>query len=615
MATIQSQNTCAVTLYITPQYEISPFLKKASPEETEYILDYGENLLREHQTLINKGILDERIEGLTKTLQDKALEAQELNSKLKIAQQEAQSITIQYSKQVDTLKQEIQTIKIQADVDMNNQLKAQLQQQSQQYDIKIKQLIHDNEKDIAALRNKYSNEVQLETERLNQQLMEQVKHNTALQKKIESEREQQSNQYDIKIKQIIQDNEKDIAALRNKYSNDVQLETERLNQQLMEQIKQNTILNKKIENEREQIYTLTDKIRKDVMTELYDRNTLEKELVKNEIKDSYITTINQLENRINEMKNEMKEKEQCLLDVGKIVKYYEFENTSVKGAKGEHKVQEIIKSLYKTSIITDTSGTPHAGDLRLTIDNLNCLIEVKNKKYVSEDDVKKFLSDVDTNKKLINCALFISLESENIPTKGNFHIEIINTMPVIYIYKYDNSSISFAIESLFFFIDKFSKLTKKSLKDEEVSTGIVNVIKNTNKTIKKESARINTIIKHLERQVSQLQITKKNLIADNINIQTFFNNVEIEIESDSPDEKEEKEEDPKTSNDDFKYSEEDMLKIKNWIITNKKKPTRVNLASILEITQYEVDKRGTKILNLKSFINKTFREIEKNKVI
>lgn len=549
MATTQSQNTCAVTLYITPQYEISPFLKKASPEETEYILDYGENLLREHQTLINKGILDERIAGLTKTLQDKALEAQELNSKLKIAQQEAQSITIQYSKQVDTLKQEIQTIKIQADVDMNNQLKAQLQQQSQQYDIKIKQLIHDNEKDIAVLRNKYSNEVQLETKRLNQQLMEQVKQNTAL--------------------------------------------------------------NKKIENEREQIYTLTDKIRKDVMTELYDRNTLEKELVKNEIKDSYITTINQLENRINEMKNEMKEKEQCLFDVGKIVKYYEFENTSVKGAKGEHKVQEIIKSLYKTSIITDTSGTPHAGDLRLTVDNLNCLIEVKNKKYVSEDDVKKFLSDVDTNKKLINCALFISLESENIPTKGNFHIEIINTMPVIYIYKYDNSSISFAIESLFFFIDKFSKLTKKSLKDEEVSTGIVNIIKNTNKTIKKESARINTIIKHLERQVSQLQITKKNLIADNINIQTFFNNVEIEIESDSPDEKEEKEEDPKTSNDDFKYSEEDMLKIKNWIITNKKKPTRVNLASILEITQYEVDKRGTKILNLKSLINKTFREIEK----
>ena len=48
-----------------------------------------------------------------------------------------------------------------------------------------------------------------------------------------------------------------------------------------------------------------------------------------------------------------------------------------------------------------------------------------------------------------------------------------------------------------------------------------------------------------------------------------------------------------------------MLKIKNWIITNKKKPTRINLTNILEITQYEVDKRGTKMLNrnIKKYLN------------
>jgi hypothetical protein len=567
-------------LYITSQYEVSPFLKKATPEETEYILDYGENLLREHQILANKGVLNERLAGLTKTLQDKALEAQGLTSQLKIAQQsaqqEAQGIVLQYSKQVNDLKHEIQSIKSQSDIELNRQLKSQLSQQSQQYDVKLQQLVLDNEKDIQTLRNKYLNDAQLDNVRLNQQITDQVKQNAELNTQLQKQSQQYENQFKTQLHQ--------------------------LNQQLTDQIKQNTILQKKIDNEREQIYTLTDKIRKDIMTEIYDRNTLEKELIKNEIKDSYITTINQLENRINEIKNEMKEKEQCLLDVGKIVKYYEFENSSVKGAKGENKVQEIIKAFYKTAIITDTSGTPHSGDLRLTINNLNCLIEVKNKKYVSEDDVKKFLSDIETNKKLINCALFISLESENIPTKGNFYIEIVNTIPIIYIYKYDNSSISFAIENLFFFIDKVSKLTKSKAFTNDFS--LINIIKSTNKTIKKESARINTIIKHLERQVSQLQISKKNLITENINIQTFFNNAEIEIESDSPDEKDENELTP-LKNDFGEYTNEDMLKIKNWIITNKKKPTRLNLTSILEITQYEVDKRGTKLLNknIKKYLN------------
>ena len=133
---------------------------------------------------------------------------------------------------------------------------------------------------------------------------------------------------------------------------------------------------------------------------------------------------------------------------------------------------------------------------------------------------------------------------------------------------------------------------------------MIDIIKNTNKTIKKESERINTIVKHLERQISQLQISKKNLITENINIQTFFNNSEIEIENDSPDEKEENELKPLVS-DFVEYTNDDMLKIKNWIITNKKKPTRINLTNILEITQYEVDKRGTKMLNrnIKKYLN------------
>jgi hypothetical protein len=530
-----SSNKVKLQVFITPQYEVSSFLKKATPEETEYILDYGENLLREHQSMANKGILDERLEGLTKTLNDKTLETQTLHSKLKSAQQsakqEAQSIKIQHSKQVESLKQEVQMLKKQTADDFNSKLKDQLTQQSEQYD--------------------------------------------------------------IKMKQIIKDNEKEIQALRNKYMNDAKLDTQRLSVQLDEQLKQNKILQNKLEQEREQIYKLNDKIRKEIMEEIHARNKMEKEIVKNEIKDSYVSIISNLEKRIKEMKMEMESKEKCLFDVGKIVKYYEFENTAVKGAKGENKVQEIIKSYYKNASITDTSGTPHMGDLRLIIKDLNCLIEIKNKKYVSEDDVKKFLSDIESNKKTINCALFVSLESENIPTKGNFHVEIVNTMPIIYIYKYDNSSINFAIECLMFLIDKFSKLSKKSRKTEEISTNMIDIITSVNKTNRKEINRINTIIKHLERQVAQLQISKKNLTSENINIQTLFNNSEIELAEDSPDEKEEEETVEES------YTNDEIDKVKKWTLDNKKVPVKSDIQTILNITRYEVDKRGTKSIRKK----------------
>ena len=61
--------------------------------------------------------------------------------------------------------------------DFNSKLKNQLNKQSELYDIKMKQIIKDNEKEIQALRNKYMNDAKLDTQRLSVQLDEQLKQN------------------------------------------------------------------------------------------------------------------------------------------------------------------------------------------------------------------------------------------------------------------------------------------------------------------------------------------------------------------------------------------------------------------------------------------------------
>jgi hypothetical protein len=84
---------------------VSPFLKKATPEETEYILDYGENLLMEYGS--------------------------------SIVHQNEQINTLQYDKQIAELKNEIHLLK--------NQF----------------------ENEIQIVRNNYYNNIMLEISKLN----------------------------------------------------------------------------------------------------------------------------------------------------------------------------------------------------------------------------------------------------------------------------------------------------------------------------------------------------------------------------------------------------------------------------------------------------------------
>lgn len=569
-------NRVKVSLYVTPQYELSAFLKGCAPEDTEYVLDYGENVLREHKAIASKGVLSENLTAINQTLKNKTDEAHSLKSQLLTAKQsakhDAQNITLEYSGQIESLKRELKEVRAKSAKGYKDEVSEVVSALTQEYQDKLKRLSDQHATEIQNIRNQNQNMCKLDLQRLNQQLTDQLKLNKDLQGALVSERTKMNEEHSTEIQNIKTQNQ-----------NMFKLDLQRLNHQLTEQLKINKDLQGALASERTKMNDEHNRMKSELRSDMERRSKAEQEVSACEI--------NRLTGLIKDIRLEMKERESCLLDVRKIVKYYEFENTATKGSKGEKKVQEIIKAHYNVASIKDTSGTAHKGDIWLTLPNLQCLIEVKNKRYVTEDDVKKFVSDVGTNQKDINCALFISLESENIPTKGRFHIDILNTLPVIYMYKYDNASISFAIESLIFLTDKFSKLSKKSKQSEERSTDMVNAVSSAGTMMYKEVKRLNKMIVTAESQVKQLQLMKKNMTSEVLNIKTVFNDCDVEPNStaDSPDEEDTK--DPING-----YTNEEITKVKTWTSENKKVPTRSDIATILNITQYEVDKRGVRHL-------------------
>ena len=83
--------------------------------------------------------------------------------------------------------------------------------------------------------------------------------------------------------------------------------------------------------------------------------SIEKEQISNkcvidQLKLIHNEQVSDLKCRIDAAANELKEREKCLINVEKIVKYYEITDNSTKGNLGENKVQEIIKQFKKLCI-------------------------------------------------------------------------------------------------------------------------------------------------------------------------------------------------------------------------------------------------------------------------
>lgn len=108
-----------------------------------------------------------------------------------------------------------------------------------------------------------------------------------------------------------------------------------------------------------------------------------------------------------------------------------------KGNYGETYVNNHILEEFPESNIVDVSGNAASGDIiwEMQENDFKCLVEVKNVAHGKNLNVDKFVRDINinSNKCIINCGLFVSLKTDNIPFKGKLRLEFINNVPVVYV--------------------------------------------------------------------------------------------------------------------------------------------------------------------------------------
>jgi len=136
-----------------------------------------------------------------------------------------------------------------------------------------------------------------------------------------------------------------------------------------------------------------------------------------------------------------------------VAKFYSGSN-SEKGNGGENIIHNILLSSenYNDAIIEDVSGQTACGDIYFAWRQLKCMIEVKNKKTITKEDMSKFERDVIelSNAKKINCAMMISLQTNIFPSQNRNYIRlsIIENTPVIYSYLSNMNDIHYTISCL-----------------------------------------------------------------------------------------------------------------------------------------------------------------------
>ena len=143
----------------------------------------------------------------------------------------------------------------------------------------------------------------------------------------------------------------------------------------------------------------------------------------------------------------------------------EVECNTKKGEIGEEMIYNWTLELFNAAEITDQSKFTAKCDLRVKINNKLFLMEVKNKVAVVKADIDKFIRDIGENAAEIHGGLFISVNSPSIPNKGDFYLEYINDVPVIYLHVDSKSTLKVALKTLLFLNNKT---------DSDVLTMLVN---------------------------------------------------------------------------------------------------------------------------------------------
>ena len=180
-----------------------------------------------------------------------------------------------------------------------------------------------------------------------------------------------------------------------------------------------------------------------------------------------------------------------------------------KGISGEERVYQLLMEYYEKGQILRTAKEANKGDLWFIHNGIRYLIEVKNKKEITQLDIQKFISNVDTNNE-ITCGLFISLETPDLLNRRDYiYQEFIREKPVIYIYLEYPILLKYAISLLHTLNILHASINNKD-KEQQSIKKIININYTSFMTGINHITRINKLVISLHNQVGKCKTDLMN---------------------------------------------------------------------------------------------------------
>jgi len=154
-----------------------------------------------------------------------------------------------------------------------------------------------------------------------------------------------------------------------------------------------------------------------------------------------------------------------------------FKNSSYKGQLGETQLESVLNSMFPSACINNTTGTPESCDFYVERKNQPVFL-VETKKYdknVSQDEVKKFIRDIDVQKQH---GIFLS-QNSGITSKQNYQIDIRGGLIMVYVHyvEYCPHKIKIAVDIIDTLHEKLDGFKKEgynheglNINDEDMET-------------------------------------------------------------------------------------------------------------------------------------------------
>jgi transcription elongation factor Elf1 len=484
-----SDNT--ITIKLRDTYKISPVISKIIPEEWEIILDYTGDLLSKHESLSNK-------------FNDKSIK---------------EALSVKYANQISALQ--LQTTAYETEIE---ELKNKMTGLTKAHKKELAQSIKEHRQNIeqeyqTMMEEKYNMLI----------LTEQTKIAgkdtiiNSLTERLQNLQSSIAQSYNTQINEL----QNKIEVYEKKYEEKCEEMSFRYQQQLDElRAKHRQQLDESVVNTKDSIKKhiecqYIDRLNK-LQQDLADQENqfkLQKEYLVKTIEEKYesqITAHKQIEEqyearlKYQEIMRTVSSKLDSLdTKLTPMLKHYGGSNNE-RGTSGENMIYNLLttENTYLSAVVEDTSGQTARGDIMFSWRKLNCLIEVKNKKTLTKDDVDKFVRDVDSSvdsEYKINCAIFVSIDTDIIPgrTRDIIQLDFVRNIPVIYIYTPPPcKEIHYAIACLEKIIN-----TRVSTNEQEKElqshfknyyNHIITYQKYFEKTIAAKRKEINALIKHLD---------------------------------------------------------------------------------------------------------------------